>query len=288
MMKQAISKLSTPSAPAPQAKPPASAPHDHHCHFCGGDHWKSSCEVLKEYVCDGKCILRDNGRIALPGGRFIPGSVARKTFREHLDKWHRQNLVSTLTANVLLLDMSPHPTVGVLQLSSEEHILSLEKELFALHAREPAPGVWTRSQNAHDPNPPTDAPTPAKRPMPAPAPAPVAPVPPPVPAAQLPPLPPAIPEEVNNDDEPPVHPFARAKDAAYALPATNNIAAKPKPAPPKKPDMPLRTATPVYDPQVASAVYAHTMDSQITITQRELLSLSPEVRNQVCEATSNQ
>ena len=44
----------------------------------------------------------------------------------------------------------------------------------------------------------------------------------------------------------------------------------------------------IYDPQVASTVYARTMDSQITITQRELLSLSPEVRNQVREATSNQ
>ena len=88
MMKQAISKLSIPSAPAPQAKPLASAPHNHHCHFCGGDHWKSSCEVLKEYICDGKCILHDDGCIALPGGCFIPGSVAGKTFRECLDKWY--------------------------------------------------------------------------------------------------------------------------------------------------------------------------------------------------------
>ena len=88
MMKQAISKLGTPSAPAPQAKPLASAPCDHHCHFCGGDHWKSSCEVLKEYVRDGKCILCDDGRIALPGGRFIPGSIAGKTFRERLDEWY--------------------------------------------------------------------------------------------------------------------------------------------------------------------------------------------------------
>ena len=85
-----------------------------------------------------------------------------------------------------------------------------------------------------------------------------------------------------------MHPFTRAKDAAYAPPTTNNVAAKPKPVPPKKPDVLLRTAAPVYDPKVASAVYVHTMDSQITITQRELLSLSPEVRNQVCEATSNQ
>ena len=143
MMKQAISKLGTLSAPAPQAKPPASAPRNHHCHFCGGEHWKSSCEVLKEYVHNGKCILHDDGRIALPGGHFIPGSIAGKTFRECLDEWHQQNLVSISTANVLLLDISPNPTVGILQLSLEEHILSLKKELFALRAHELAPGVWT-------------------------------------------------------------------------------------------------------------------------------------------------
>ena len=71
----------------------------------------------------------------------------------------------------------------IAQLSSEECILSLEKELFALHACEPAPGVQMRAQKACDPDPPTDAPTPAKRPMPAPAPAPVAPIPLPVPSA---------------------------------------------------------------------------------------------------------
>ena len=130
--------------------------------------------------------------------------------------------------------------------------------------------------------------TPAKRPTPAPAPPPVAPVTLPVPAAQHPPPLPTILEEVdNNDKEPPVHPFARVKDAVNALLTTNNVSVKPKPAPPKKPDMPLRTAAPIYDPQVAATVYAHTMDSQITITQQELLLLLPEVRNQVHEVTSN-
>ena len=96
------------------------------------------------------------------------------------------------------------------------------------------------------------------------------------------------PEEVDDDeDQPLVHPFARAKDTAYALPTTNNVAAKLKPPPLKKPDVSLRTATLVYDAQVASTVYAHMMDFQITISQCELLLLLPEVRNQVCKATSN-
>ena len=193
-----------------------------------------------------------------------------------------------MTANALLLDILPNPTVGVLQLSLEEHILSLKKKLFALCAHEPAPGVWTRAQKARNPNPPADTPTPAKRPTPTPAPAPVAPAPLPVPAAQRPPPPPAAPGEVDDDEEPPVHPFARAKDAVYSLLTTNNITAKPKPAPPKKPDVPLRTTAPVYDPQVTSTMYACTMDSQITITQHELLSLVLEVRNQVHKVTSNQ
>ena len=50
IMKQAITKLGTQSAPAPQVKPSAMALHDHCCHFCRGEHWKSSCKVLKEYV----------------------------------------------------------------------------------------------------------------------------------------------------------------------------------------------------------------------------------------------
>ena len=50
IMKQAIAKLGMPSAPAPQVKPSAMAPCDLHCHFCGGEHWKSSCKVLKECV----------------------------------------------------------------------------------------------------------------------------------------------------------------------------------------------------------------------------------------------
>ena len=157
-----------------------------------------------------------------------------------------------MTTNVLLLDISPNSTVGILQLSSEEHILLLEKELFALCAHELAPGVWMRAQKARDPDLPTDTPTPAKRPTPTPSPAPVVPIAPLVPLAQLPPPPPAIPEEVNDNDEPLVHPFARAKDAAYAPPTTNNVAAKLKPALLKKPachlEPPLRSMTPKWLP----------------------------------------
>ena len=95
-------------------------------------------------------------------------------------------------------------------------------------------------------------------------------------------------EEITNDvNQPPTHPFAKAKDTTYSPPTSENVATKPKPPPAKKPEVTYRTSAPIYDPQVASDIYSRTMNSQITLTQRELLSLSPEVRSQVREATSN-
>ena len=43
---------------------------------------------------------------------------------------------------------------------------------------------------------------------------------------------------------------------AYIPPTTENVAAKLKPSPPKKADMPLKTFAPVYDLQIALDVYA--------------------------------
>ena len=95
-------------------------------------------------------------------------------------------------------------------------------------------------------------------------------------------------ETTNDVNQPLAHPFVKAKDAIYSPLTSDNVAMKPKPPPVKKPEVMYRTSAPIYDPQVASDIYSRTMNSQITLTQRKLLSLSPEVRSQVCEATSNQ
>ena len=91
----------------------------------------------------------------------------------------------------------------------------------------------------------------------------------------------------NHTSQPPIHPFTQEKDAAYSLPTTDNVAAKPKPSPPKKPDGSYKTTIPIYDPKVESDIYMCMMDSQITLTQCKLLLLLPEVWNQVQEATMN-
>ena len=130
IIKQAIAKLGNQGAQA--SEPKLSSPCNYKCHFCRGDHFKSECDGLKEYVRDGKCVLRDNGRVALPGGCFIPGAIGGKTFKEHIDEFHRQNPSSTATTNSLLFGVLPEPTVSTFQLSADKRVKSLEKELFVL------------------------------------------------------------------------------------------------------------------------------------------------------------
>jgi len=42
----------------------------------------------------------------------------------------------------------------------------------------------------------------------------------------------------------------------------------------------------IYDEKAAGKVYKQMMDTQVTMTQRELLSLSPELRTQVNDMTA--
>ena len=128
IMKQTIMKLSNQGN---QSEP--SALHNLCCHFCRGNHFKNNCNILKEYICDRKSMLCDDSCIALPGGHFISGSITGKWFMDCLDGWYHQNPPSSSTTNLLLLGVLPEPATATFQLSSEECIQSLEKELFALH-----------------------------------------------------------------------------------------------------------------------------------------------------------
>src|ERR1700733_14727624 len=106
---------------------------------------------------------------------------------------------------------------------------------------------------------------------------------------QRPALPSSVPrKELSTSGEGKItHPFAEVPDAMYAPPANRNYATIPKLPPQKKVEPAYRTTVPIYNREIASTVYDCAMDTQVTLTHRELLSLSPEVRAQVREATSN-
>lgn len=87
----------------------------------------------------------------------------------------------------------------------------------------------------------------------------------------------------------PEHPFCHAKDATYAPPQNRNVGApiKVTQMAPRKVDAAYRTLPAIHDAAIANAVYNRALETQVSITQRELLSLSPEVRSQVRDAVSS-
>ena len=86
--------------------------------------------------------------------------------------------------------------------------------------------------------------------------------------------------------EEPEHPFRHAKDASYTPPSSRNVGTAVK-IPLIKASAPAyKTLPPIHSSSIAIDVYKRAMDASILITQRELLSLSPEVRSQVWDVTT--
>ncbi|KAF9537435.1 hypothetical protein CPC08DRAFT_607474, partial [Agrocybe pediades] len=86
------------------------------------------------------------------------------------------------------------------------------------------------------------------------------------------------------DDEP-EHPFRDARDANYLPPQHRNVAAPPKPAL-KKAEPAYRNQAPIHDDSIANNIFNRSLDAPITLTQRELLSIAPDVRTQYKDVTT--
>jgi hypothetical protein len=234
--------------------------------------------------------------------------ILGRYFKDRIDKWHVCNPGQVNTAqlmyNVLsnavaeprshsLATRRTHPDLfdDLPTLSTDQHIQTLEHELLQLCARNAVP--QTRSKG-----PPTcymeEEPKEAQPKRKATRPEVVIPVtnpatrfqekqPAPQPKA---PFSQETEESGDSNPEPPIHPYAKAADVTYVSPTNHNFAVVPKLPPAKKNKPAYKTFPPIYDGKVANEVYNRAMATKVTLTQRELLSLSPEVRSQVRKAMS--
>ena len=84
------------------------------------------------------------------------------------------------------------------------------------------------------------------------------------------------------------HPFQHAKDTAYTPPTNKNVGTQDKQEPPisKKQEPAYRTLPLIHDPLIAKTIYKQLIKTPITIMQRELLSLSPEISLQFEDSTT--
>jgi hypothetical protein len=271
------------------------------CNFCGSfEHFMRDCKVLADYIGAGKCIRNVEGKVVLPNGMFLPRDIKGDKFQTRFDEFHRrfpgqlatgQLMLGVLSqgisdpvapARLTMATRTTHPdlfakeTPLVAPLTTQERIDSLERELFQLRGRKVDPPTQPRhsrrQERSPSPQPSTNEaenPPKAKQRL--------------VPEVVIPQQP--KPSETTVA-EPPIHPFAGVRDATYAPPADRNFAALPKPNPVKKIEPAYRSLPPIHDKKVATDVYDRAMSTQVTLTQRELLSLSPEVRTQVRDAIS--
>jgi hypothetical protein len=192
----------------------------------------------------------------------VPRAISGRWLHNRVDKWHRQN-PGQLAAVSMMLDVLPmvpphtHSTTAF-HLSAEDHIASLECELFNLRrAKLPfQPMIKTRCQRAQEDSQGEDT---TKDACPAVAHAPPLPTvrenspphcpPTPSPAASFAPAP-AV-------QEPPIHPYSRVRNATLPAPAqVTSVPTMPKNAPAgQKPDAIYQHSPPVNEKKHATDVF---------------------------------
>ncbi|KAF7336287.1 hypothetical protein MVEN_02177000 [Mycena venus] len=252
------------------------------CGYCSDpEHYINQCPLVLEDIKAGKCRRNSDNRVVLPSGAFVPRLIQGRDLRARIEEWHRQNPGQLATAQLLVgvtVDhfSSPSPsntTARTFNLSTEDRIQTLELEINALRTRAQAKRALEAQDDRDEPERtiPRAAAQPARAPAPKPAPAPAA---APPTAAAIAPLPAPAPA--------PQHPFSGARDAAYAPPKERNVG-----LPPQKAHAPAyRTNAPIFNEKDATDVFDASLDSKITITQRQLLSIAPDVRAHMREATT--
>ena len=279
------------------------------CMFDGCDAFIRDCPLVEEYIKQGKCRRNIEGKVILGTGAYVPRDIPGEYLKDKVDEWHRRNpnqlIKNTLFGAVVASSPPIIPTprietesLPLYQLSAQDRIAALECELFNLRAKHQSnfvPTIKTRGQRAAErrevsnnerASPVSDArrsPSPIRDSR-------IEEIP-----EALPPIversPSPGPRAVVNEEVPATkeHPFRNAKDATYTPPQARNVGAPVKPVPPhsKKTETAYRTLPTIHDATIANRVYNRALEAPITITQRELLSLSPEVRSQVRDAVSS-
>ncbi|KAJ7077381.1 hypothetical protein B0H15DRAFT_955076 [Mycena belliarum] len=240
------------------------------CGYCSElDHFINQCPHVLVDVQAGKCRRNVENRVVLPSGAFVPRTITGKDLRSRIEEWHRQNPGQLAAAQLLVEVAATPPTppaapaVRTFSLTDAERMEALKAEYQTLLTRAQAKKALAENNNQQE-EPDRTIPAPK-------SPTPVAPAAPVTPA----PVPGIIPMA-------PPHPFAAARDAAYAPPKDRNFGLAPQ-----KPAAAYRTNTPIYNEKDAAEVLKASLDSPITITHRQLFSIAPEVRAGMREETTS-
>ena len=246
--------------------------------------------MVEEFIRFGKCKRSPEGQVILPSGVQVPRSIQGAWLRNHVEEWHRQNPGQTAAQMYIKVMAAPPATVPPGQICSGYPVPygsqlpgTYPAGVYALRRPlPPLPEVVITTQPPHKCShvgPSNDSRSASSS------------------AALLwqptkaPPT--SSPEQdasgaktgkAPENPQEPTHPYASIPDATHrVLPGQTRPAAK-EPAPARQ-ELGYWNTVNIYDPQIAKVVYERAMETPITVTQRELLSLAPKMRTQVADAT---
>jgi hypothetical protein len=268
--------------------------------YCGEEHFICDCPHVETDIKSGKCRRNQDRRVVLSTGAFIPQDITGKYLHNHINKWDKRHPNQSAAATLIhIIDKClveiPQPTPitqANYHLTTNDHIAVLEAELFNLRTRRPVHPQFNRTtyaQKARNTNVDIDneETVVAARAQ----------------QSRIEEIPDEdatpLPQETSKENpstststqlqltDGPEHPYQLAKDAEYSPPVTKNVGAQEKPVASsnKKPEPAYKTLPLIHDPLIAESVYKCSLNTPITITQRELLSLSPEVQSQFRDST---
>lgn len=219
------------------------------CAFCGElSHYIRSCPKVLEYISAGKCARNAEGKVTLPNGSFIPGSAPGRTMMERIDFVQQQNQP---VRSVNLIEVAP-------------------MNVHAPATSSPAPATVFYAEEAESPSEDYEVErlevmlNEAKKRHTA----------------------TARKAKYDNDKAPKSSTAKATPSQSAPAPAPKPSAPNPStPAAPTKSQPQYRYQAPIEDPGIVQTVLTRALDSTITISNRELFALAPDVRRQIKELT---
>jgi hypothetical protein len=244
------------------------------CNFCGEiGHFMCDCKVVNEYVHMGKCKHNHENRIVLPSGATVPRSITGAWLRDRIDEYHRLN-PNQQGAVQMLCEVASMVTVATLiqaeaEPSKQNKVTHFEPELgqpgvYAYRkqssskgkAKEAAPPciveIHSEDDSAAEPTRFTNE------------------------------FPPVVPQPPDSDTDRAAveHPFAKPLLTHDLLGETDSD------LPPLcKSEHTYTMTSQIYDAKVAHKVFEQILSTGITLSQRDLLSLVPELRTKIANTT---
>src|ERR1019366_9258324 len=215
------------------------------CSFCSGaGHFIRECEAVEEYTRAGKCKRNTNGKVVLPHGEMVSRDAQGTWLRDRIDEWHRQNPGRMAGQLFFVAATTRAATVPPSNAAVPERAYARNQPP---HFQ---PEVFSTQQPHRNDHAGQD-------------------------------------ERVDSTSNRAEVPRTQQKDMPPHMAQDASAERSPGQGVPQEPARPYAAeathgANPMPTP-VAEEVYKRAMETPITVTQRELLSLAPEVRAQAAE-----